>query len=281
MERIGFLGTGLLGSGMIRHFLKTGTAVTVWNRTAAKARVLEADGATVAASADAAVSGAHHVHIALPDDAAVDALLTQIAPALAPEAVVIDHSTTLPAATGARAARMAAQGIRFIHAPVFMSPQMATDGVGLMLVSGPQAIVDEVRAELNGMTGEVWHVGERADVAAAYKLFGNTMLFAVSAGLADVMAIARANDIDPMDALTVFTKFQPCNSIHGRGPKMARGDFSPSFTIDMARKDVGLMITAAAGAPLVALPAVARRMDEVIASGGGELDLAAIGGVRK
>jgi 3-hydroxyisobutyrate dehydrogenase len=74
----------------------------------------------------------------------------------------------------------------------------------------------------------------------------------------------------------VFTKFQPCNSIHGRGPKMARGDFSPSFTIDMARKDVGLMIAAAGGAPLIALPAVAARMDEVIAAGGGELDVAAI-----
>jgi 3-hydroxyisobutyrate dehydrogenase-like beta-hydroxyacid dehydrogenase len=58
---------------------------------------------------------------------------------------------------------------------------------------------------------------------------------------------------------------------------MARGDVAPSFTLEMARKDVGLMMAAAKGEPLVALPCVAKRMDQVIGSGGGELDIAAIG----
>jgi 3-hydroxyisobutyrate dehydrogenase-like beta-hydroxyacid dehydrogenase len=57
---------------------------------------------------------------------------------------------------------------------------------------------------------------------------------------------------------------------------MATGDFTPSFTLEMARKDVGLMIAAARGERLIALPAVAERMDEVIASGGAQLDVAAI-----
>ena len=69
------------------------------------------------------------------------------------------------------------------------------------------------------------------------------MLFAISGGLADVMAMARANDIDPLDALSVFSKFQAGNIIHGRGPRMARGEVTPaSFEVAMARKDVGLMI---------------------------------------
>jgi 3-hydroxyisobutyrate dehydrogenase-like beta-hydroxyacid dehydrogenase len=88
---------------------------------------------------------------------------------------------------------------------------------------------------------------------------------------------ARANDIPPMDALEVFSKFQAGNIIKGRGPRMARGDVAPSFTLEMARKDVGLMMAAAKGEPLVALPYVAKRMDQVIGSGGGELDIAAIG----
>ena len=109
-----------------------------------------------------------------------------------------------------------------------MSPQMATDGVGLMIVSGPQSEYDAVRAELDGMTGEVWYVGERPDLAAAYKLFGNCMLFAISAGLADVIAMARANDIDPIDALSLFSKFLPTNIINVRGPRMARGEVTPA-----------------------------------------------------
>ena len=59
---------------------------------------------------------------------------------------------------------------------------------------------------------------------------------------------------------------------------MARGDVAPaSFAVSMARKDAGLMTTAAKGQPLVALPGLAKRMDDLIAAGGGELDLVALG----
>ena len=276
-SRIAFLGTGLLGSGMVRHFLKAGTPVTVWNRTAAKAQALAAAGATVAASAAEAAAAADHIHFVLPDDEVVNGILDQIAPSMTRGAIVIDHSTTLPDKTKQRFERLRGRGIRFLHAPVFMSPQMAEDGVGLMLASGPKHEFDEARGELEGMTGEVWNLGERTDLAAAYKLFGNCMLFAISAGLSDVIAMARANDIDPVEAMSVFTKFQAGNVIAGRGPRMARGEVTPaSFEVSMARKDVRLMIEAAKSQPLLALPAVARRMDEVIASGGGDHDLAAL-----
>src|SRR4029077_14167323 len=166
------------------------------------------------------------------------------------DAVVIDHSTTLPEKTKARVERQQQRGVRFLHAPVFMSPQMAADGVGLMMVSGPAAIFDQVRGALDGMTGEVWYLGERPDLAAAYKLFGNCMLFALTAGLADVIAMARANGIDPVEAMSVFTKFQPGNVIAGRGPRMARGEVTPAmFTMQMARKDVRLMMQAAKSEP--------------------------------
>lgn len=263
---------------MVRHFLKGGAAVTVWNRTASKAKALETDGARAAATPAEAVTGADHIHFVLPDDDVVDGILEQIAPALKPGAIVIDHSTTLPEGTKQRFARLADRGVRFLHAPVFMSPQMATDGVGLMLVSGPAAEFDEVRSELEGMTGEVWNLGERPDLAAAYKLFGNCMLFAISGGLADVMSMARANAIDPLDALSVFSKFQAGNIIQFRGPRMARKEVTPpSFEVAMARKDVRLMMAAAKAEPLVNLPGIAQRMDDVIAKGGGHLDLAAIG----
>lgn len=276
MGHIALIGTGLLGSGMARRFLKGGTDVTVWNRTTSKAQALAAHGAKVAATPDEAVAGADRVHLILQDDAVVDGVLDHIRAALAPNAVVIDHSTTLPAKTAARAERAREQGMRFLHAPVFMSPQMAEDGTGLMVVAGPETIFDEVRPVLEAMTGDVWYLGERADLAAAYKLFGNAMLFAINAGLSDVIAMARANAIDPADAVGLFRRFNAGNAILGRGPKMAAGDFHAMFTMVMARKDVGLMMEAAGDQPLIALPAVARRMDEVIGSGGGDLDLAAI-----
>ena len=264
---------------MVKHFLKSGTQVTVWNRTEAKARELEAFGASVATTPAAAVDGADRIHIVLPDDAAVGAVVEQMAPGLKKGAVVVNHSTTLPEATRKRLEHHQAQGIRYLHAPVFMSPQMAADGVGLMLVSGLETDFEEVRSRAaRSMTGEVWYLGERPDLAAAYKLFGNCMLFAISGGLADIIAMARANDIDAVEAMKLFTKFLPGNVIAARGPRMARNEVSPaSFEIKMARKDVGLMMTAAKDQPLVGLPCIAKRMDELIETGKGDLDITAIG----
>ena len=276
MATVGFLGTGLLGSGMVERMLRRGNAVTVWNRTAAKARALEPLGAKVAATPGDAVAGAEHVHMTLPDDAVVDEILAQVAPRLRSDATVIDHSTTSPRGTKARIPRLNAAGVRFIHAPVFMAPQMARDGVGIMLVSGPRAVFEAARGALENMTGEVWYIGEAGDRAAAYKIFGNSMLFVIAAGVADVFAMAKGLGIAPADALAVFAKFQPTGVIKSRGEKMARGDFSASFEMTMARKDMRLMLEAAGPQPTVVLQAIAARMDDAIAKGHGKDDLGAI-----
>src|SRR5690349_11235750 len=102
MPRIAWIGTGLLGTGMVRRFLARGTPMTVWNRTESKARALEPEGARVAASPAAAVESADTVHVILRDDASVDGILDQIVPSLKRGAIVIDHTTTLPEGTARR-----------------------------------------------------------------------------------------------------------------------------------------------------------------------------------
>jgi len=276
MAIVGFVGTGLLGSAMVEGMVRRGESVTVWNRTEAKARALEALGARVAASPGDAAAGAERVHMTLPDDGVVDDILGSVTPRLNPGAIVVDHSTTSPRGTKARVPRLNEGGVKFIHAPVFMSPQMARDGAGIMLVSGPRAVFGEVRGALEKMTGEVWYVGEQPDLAAAYKIFGNSMLFVIAAGVADVFAMAKGLGIAPADALAIFTKFQPGGVIRSRGEKMARGDFSASFELTMARKDMRLMLDAAGHQPMTVLPAIARRMDEAIAKGHGHEDLGVI-----
>jgi 3-hydroxyisobutyrate dehydrogenase len=126
------------------------------------------------------------------------------------------------------------------------------------------------------MTGDVWYLGERADMAAAYKLFGNSMLFAINAGLTDVLAMAKNLDIAGSGVLALFSRFNTGMAIPMRGPKMVNGDFSAMFELAMARKDLRLMIESAGDQPLVVLPALAARMDQVIAAGYGRDDLAAI-----
>lgn len=276
MANVAFIGTGLLGSAMVEGMLRRGDSVTVWNRTESKARALESAGAKVAASPADAVDGAERVHMTLPDDAVVNQVGESLASRLRPGATVIDHSTTSPRGTKSRIARARKGGVKFLHAPVFMSPQMARDSIGLMLVSGPQAVFEAVRGDLATMTGDVWYVGEEGDRAAAYKLFGNSMLFVIAAGVADVFAMAKGLGIAPAEALEVFSKFQPGGVIKSRGEKMARGDFSASFELTMARKDMRLMLEAAGDQPMTVLPGIAKRMDEAIAKGHGQDDLGAI-----
>jgi len=276
MTNVAFLGTGLLGSAMVEAMLARGDRVTVWNRTASKTRALERLGAVVAATPEDAAAAGDHVHLALPDDAVVDEVLGRCAPHLRPGAAVLDHSTTAPAGTRARVPRLQAQGIRFLHCPVFMSPQMSRESKGIMLVSGPEPVFRSVAGELRKMTGEVVYLGERPDLAAAHKIFGNSMLFVVTAGLADVFAMAKAVGIAPADALSVFSKFDAASVIPSRGAKMSRADFSATFELTMARKDIRLMIEAAADQPLAVLPSIASRMDDAIAKGHGQDDLGAI-----
>jgi 3-hydroxyisobutyrate dehydrogenase-like beta-hydroxyacid dehydrogenase len=276
MTNVAFLGTGLLGSGMVEAMLGRGDRVTVWNRTASKAHALERFGAIVAATPEEAVAAGDHVHMALPDDAVVDAMLSRCAPHLRKGATVLDHSTTSPSGTKTRVPRLQTQGVRFLHCPVFMSPQMTRDATGIMLVSGPEAIFGDVAGDLKKMTGEVWYLGERPELAASYKIFGNSMLFVVAAGIADVFAMAKGIGIAPADALEVFSKFNAAGVIPARGRKMARGDFSATFELTMARKDIRLMIEAAGDRPLAVLKSIASRMDDAIAKGHGQDDLGAI-----
>lgn len=276
MDQLAFLGTGLLGSGMVESMLRRGVAVTVWNRTAEKMAPLIAAGARAASTPEDAVALADEVHMVLPDDEVVDAMLDRIAPHLRASATVIDHSTTSPSGTALRLPRMATRGTRFLHAPVFMSPQMARESAGLMLVSGSEDIFASVAPSLAAMTSDLWYLGTRPDLAAAYKIFGNSMLFAIAAGVSDILAMARHLDVAPLDAMSVFDRFNAGAAIAGRGKKIARGDYSASFELTMARKDMRLMLEAAGAEALIALPAIAKRMDEAIADGHGTDDLGAI-----
>src|SRR5262245_55930844 len=276
MANVAFIGTGLLGSGMVEGMLRRGDAVTVWNRTAAKARALEQFGAKVAATPADAVASADRVHMTLPDDAVVDEVVAGFKSRLRAGAIVIDHTTTSPTLTRTRVASLNRDGVRFLHAPVFMSPQAARTSVGMMMVSGPAALYESVREPLAAMTGEVWFVGEEGDRAAAYKIFGNSMIFTITAGINDVFAMAKNLGMSPADAMQVFAKFQPASVIKARGEKMARGDFEATFELTMARKDLRLMLEAGDGQPMLVLPSVARRMDEAIAQGHGSDDLGAI-----
>lgn len=272
MTDIAYLGTGLLGAAFAEAAAARGDAVAAWNRSPEKAQALARFGITPAATPADAVRGAARVHLVLRDDAVVDEVIAATRPGLAADAVVIDHSTTLPRLTALRAERLRAEGIAYLHCPVFMGPAAARSAQGSMLAAGPRAPFERVEPELARMTGRVEYLGERADLAAANKLLGNAMLLGLVAVTADVLTLARANDVGAADAVRLLSMLDLNGMVGGRGAKMAAGDFAPSFELTMARKDVRLMLETAGNRPLATLRAIADRMDQLIAAGLGDRD---------
>lgn len=277
MSKIAFLGTGLLGAAFAEAAAKRGDTVTVWNRSPNKARALETFGVIAATTPADAVRGATRVHLVLKDDAVVEEVLAAARSGLSSDAIVIDHTTTLPTLTADRSKRLNADGVSYLHCPVFMGPPAARNAQGTMMVAGPKAVYEAVKADLAKMTGRVEYFGERADIAAVNKLFGNAMIIGVAAVMADVFTIAQASNVSADDAIRTLGFFDLNSLVSGRGAAMAKGNFAASFELTMARKDVRLMLETAGSRPMSALPAVAARMDQLIAAGHGADDASVLG----
>lgn len=267
---IAYLGIGLLGTNFVRAMLRRGEKVQVWNRSPDKARALEADGAKAFDTVEDAVRGATRVHLTLSDDGAVDDVLERARPALAPGAVLLDHTTTSPAGTEARAARFEAARIAFLHTPVFMGPANALDATGVMLAAGPRERFELVRPELERMTGKLVYLGPDPKRAAVFKLLGNLFLIEMIGSVTDVFSLAKSAGVTPADAVSLFDLFNPAAMIGSRAKRMLAAQFDDtSFSLEMARKDVRLMLEAAerGGGRLIELPGVAREMDAWLSRG--------------
>jgi len=267
MATVAVLGCGLLGAGVAERQLALGMRVRVWNRTAGRVDALVARGAEAAPTPAAACAGVDRVHLVLTADDAVDAVLD--AAALPAGTLVFDHSTNLPERVERRIERLA--HLRYVPAPVFMSPANARDAQGMILVGGTEAEVEPLLPVLTPMTGKVWRVGDRPVLANVHKLMGNAVLIAVGGLMGDVFAIGARSGLDPAGCLQLFEQFRLGPYFVTAGQRVARAGEAPaSFTLDMARKDVRLMIEAAGGpAGLSVLPGVEAAMGAAVAAGHG------------
>ncbi len=267
---IAFFGMGLLGSNFTRAMLERGEEVHVWNRTASKAKALEAEGAVAFDDPVEAARGATRIHVTLSDDSAVEDVLERSHDGFDEGVVIVDHTTTAPSDTAERIRRWDERGIAFQHAPVFMGPQNARDGTGIMLASGERERFEALLPELRKMTGEVRYLGPEPGRAAAFKLLGNLFLLSMTTGLIDVLNLAKAMDIEPDDAAGIFDWLNFGASAPARIKGILLGNFDhPSWELTMARKDARLMMVEAGRGqvPLTTIPAIAAEMDRWIAKG--------------
>ena len=272
---ITFIGTGLLGSGFVKALLKKGEQVQVWNRTASKAKLLEADGAQAVDNIIDAVKGASRIHITLKDDAAVDEALAQASEGFEPGVIIIDHTTTSAPGAAERAEYWKKKGFTYLHAPVLMGPQNALDSTGFMMISGDQKVISELTPELEKMTGTLLNFGADTNKAAGMKLMTNLFFQAMTAGIIDVLSFAKSLGISKEEVNHLFDTVKPGGMAPYVVKKITSNTFETStFELKMARKDVKLMMEQAmqTNSNLMVIPLVAARMDSLIDKGFGEHD---------
>jgi 3-hydroxyisobutyrate dehydrogenase len=276
-DRVAVLGTGIMGTPMARNLLKAGFEVTAWDRTAEKARALEADGAQAADTPAAAVAESDFVLTMLADGDAVQSVMEQAADAVPDGAIWLQMSTVGVEATG-RLAKLAEQhGIAFVDAPVLGTKQPAEQGQLTVLASGPQPALERARPVFEAVGSKIVELGEAGN-GSRMKLVLNSWVVALVEGLAETIAFAESIGVDPAKFLETISG-GPMGPPYAelKGKMMIERDFATSFPLKHALKDARLVLEAAesAGIELPLIEAVARQMERAANASHADEDLAA------
>lgn len=245
MQRVGFIGLGLMGGPMAANVARSGYPLTVYNRTASKASPLRSLGATVAASPREVAQVSQVVITMLADAAAVQEVLQGADGLLAggrPGTVLIDMSTVSPAQSRRLASLVAGHGWKMLDAPVFGSTGPAKEGTLGILVGGEQDVFEAQREILARMGKYIYHFGPNGSGAAA-KLCFNLMVAAQMASLAEAMTLGAKSGLD-LALLGEAVLASPVASVlvQRKVPLVVSGQFPPAFPLKHMHKDLGLMI---------------------------------------
>ncbi len=267
--QIAWIGTGIMGAPMARRLLRAGHRVTVFNRTAARARVLESDGAVVAATPADAVRGAEVVFTMVPDTPDVEAVIEEIASVLTPKALVIDMSTIAPAGARRVADRLSGRGASFLDAPVSGGEPGAIEGTLTIMVGGTDEEFDRARPLFELLGKRITHMGPVGH-GQMTKLVNQVAVAVNLEATVEALLLATRGGLDPARALEAIGGGAAASwQLNNLGPKIIAKDYRPGFFIKLLRKDLRLVSEAAreTGTPLPALAMVSALFDAASAQG--------------
>ncbi|MBT8415778.1 MAG: NAD(P)-dependent oxidoreductase [Boseongicola sp.] len=252
--KIAVIGTGLMGFPMARNLVRAGHDVTVWNRTRARAEGLDAEGAMIAESAEAAVADADVVLTMLSDGFATGALLEDagLRGALRPGALWLDMSSAKPEHAREQAALLKGLGCEHLDAPVSGGTKGAEAASLAIMVGGEAEVFARALPVLNDL-GRPVHVG--ASGAGQLAKLANQTIVAVTIGaVAEAMLLLEKGGADPAAVRQALSGgFADSTILQQHGARMTTGDFVPGGLSKFQVKDLDNTL-AEAGALGLELP---------------------------
>jgi 3-hydroxyisobutyrate dehydrogenase-like beta-hydroxyacid dehydrogenase len=283
--RVGFIGMGRMGERMARNVLRGGFPLTVYNRTPERCAPLEAEGAVVAPSPARLAAGSDVVMTMLIDGPAV--LDVALGPdgalaGMAPGSVLVDMSTSGPAAVRELVAAAGERGVEVLDAPVSGSTALAEAAELTTMVGGDRATFERVRPVLAAMTKGQFYVGP-SGAGATMKLVVNSVVLTTNQAIAEALVLAERRSVDRATAYDVllnsvaaspYMRYKQASFLDPAGQPVAA-------TIGLVQKDLVLALAMAreAGVPMPVVAAVNELLTAARGRGYGESDLAAVADV--
>jgi 3-hydroxyisobutyrate dehydrogenase-like beta-hydroxyacid dehydrogenase len=246
-----FLGLGKMGTPIARLLLKSGQELTVWNRTASRAKSLAGEGARVAQSPADAAADADVVFTMLMDDGSLEEVLGKggVLDGLRPGGMHVSLSTLSVEYSRKLTDEHGRRGQHFVAAPVFGRPHIAEAGKLWIAVGGAMEPVEKVRLLLEKFSRGITVVSEHPWSAHALKLGGNFLITAMIASLTESFLFAEAMDLDAAVFLETVNQALFQSPFYAMYCKiMLTPPETPGATMAVGEKDMRLFREAAQGA---------------------------------
>jgi len=241
VENVALLGLGTMGAGMAANLLKAGFSLSVYNRTASKARALADAGARFAETPADAARDASVVISMLSDDAASRGVWLGSDGALETTkkgAILIESSTVSPAWIAELAEAASQRGIDLLDAPVTGSRTQAEAGQLSFLVGGSEKALEKAAPVLRHMSKEIIHLGS-AGSGAKMKLINNFLCGVQVASLAEGLTWIERSGLDREKALTVLKSGAPGSPLLAAiSARMVSQDYAVNFLLTLMTKDL-------------------------------------------
>ncbi|HEB65860.1 MAG TPA: NAD(P)-dependent oxidoreductase [Chloroflexi bacterium] len=244
-ETIGFIGLGIMGSGMSRNLLKAGFPLVVWNRTASKMTPLVEAGAQPAVSPADLASRAEVVITCVSNTADVEEVIlgeNGVVHGARPGTLVIDMSTISPSAAQEIAAQLAQKGIHMLDAPISGGSEGAANGTLSIMVGGEAPNVERAMPYFRAMGKTITHVGGHG-AGQMVKLVNQILVVGNALAMSEALLFAQAGGVDLEKTLQAVSGGAAGSwMLSHRGPQIIARDWRPGFTIDLQQKDLRLVL---------------------------------------
>ena len=247
MERVGFVGTGIMGAPMARNAMKSGFAVTVTNRTLARAEALAKDGATVVKTPREVAARSDIVVTMVPNTPHVEEAVfgpDGVAAGAREGLLLIDMSTISPSATRDFAERAAKNRppFRTLDAPVSGGEPGAIEARLSIMIGGDAADVKRAMPLFEALGKTIVHIGDHG-AGQACKLANQIAVALNNLGVSEALVFAASQGIDLEKTRQVIAGGAGSSwAMQNYAPKMLAGDFRPGFMVDLQQKDLRLVL---------------------------------------